>query len=134
VCTLHALCFLRRNSTFEYFAHVIVNILLVVIPMLVIPLCILRLRYVRWWVLLRANHSLFGFMIMFVMDASTSRWIFPWENRRNLQVFNLWPVIYHAKKNSCAKRTPETLSVEKYMSQRNYPKSTHFYFVAIDVS
>jgi hypothetical protein len=26
---------------------------------------------------LRANHSLFGFMIMFVMDASTSRWVFP---------------------------------------------------------
>jgi hypothetical protein len=40
VCTVHALCFLPRNSTFEYFAHVIVNILLVIIPMLVIPLCI----------------------------------------------------------------------------------------------
>ena len=39
-CTVHALCFLRRNSTFEYFAHVIVNILLVLIPTLVIPLCI----------------------------------------------------------------------------------------------
>jgi hypothetical protein len=40
VCTVHALCFLRRNSTFEYFAHVIVNILLVLIPTLVIPLCV----------------------------------------------------------------------------------------------
>ncbi len=37
---MHGLCFLRRNSTFEYFAHVIVNILLVLIPTLVIPLCI----------------------------------------------------------------------------------------------
>ncbi len=40
VCTVHALCFLRRNSTLEYFARLIVNILLVLIPMLVIPLCI----------------------------------------------------------------------------------------------
>ncbi len=37
---MHGLCFLRRNSTFEYFAHVIVNILLVLIPTLAIPLCI----------------------------------------------------------------------------------------------
>jgi hypothetical protein len=37
---MHGLRFLRRNSTFEYFAHVIVNILLVLIPTLVIPLCI----------------------------------------------------------------------------------------------
>jgi hypothetical protein len=37
---MHTLCFLRRNSTFEYFAHIIVNILLVLIPTLVIPLCI----------------------------------------------------------------------------------------------
>ncbi len=40
MCIVHALCFLRRNSIFEYFAHVIANILLVLIPMLVIPLCI----------------------------------------------------------------------------------------------
>jgi hypothetical protein len=61
---------------FKYFAHVTVNILLVLIPMLVISLYILQLCYVRWWVFLRANHSLFGFMIMFVMDASTSRFFF----------------------------------------------------------
>jgi hypothetical protein len=40
VHTLHALCFLRRNSPFKYFAHVIVNILLLLIPTLVLPLCI----------------------------------------------------------------------------------------------
>ncbi len=40
VCTVQALCFLRRNSTFEYFAYIIVNILLVLIPTLVIPFCI----------------------------------------------------------------------------------------------
>jgi hypothetical protein len=40
VCTVHTICLLCRNSTFEYFAHVIVNILLVLIPTLVIPLCI----------------------------------------------------------------------------------------------
>jgi hypothetical protein len=56
------------------------------------------------------------------------------ENRQNLQVFNLWPVIYHTEKNSCGNPTPETLSVEIYTSRQNYPKSTHFYFVAIDVS
>ncbi len=56
------------------------------------------------------------------------------ENRQNLHVFNLWPVIYHTEKNSCANPTPETLSVEIYTSQRDYPKSTHFYFVAIDIS
>ncbi len=37
---MHGLCFLCRNSTFEYFADVIVNILLLQIPMLVLPLCI----------------------------------------------------------------------------------------------
>jgi hypothetical protein len=37
---MHALCFLCRNSMFEYFALVIVNILLVLLPTLVIPLCI----------------------------------------------------------------------------------------------
>ncbi len=56
------------------------------------------------------------------------------ENRQNLHIFNLWPVIYHTKKNSCANPTPETLSVEIYTSQHDYPKSTRFYFVAIDVS
>ncbi len=56
------------------------------------------------------------------------------ENRQNLHVFNLWPVIYHTKKNSCANPTPETLSVEIYTSQHDYPKSTRFYFVAIGVS
>ncbi len=40
VCTAHALCFLRRNSMLEYVKQVIVNILLVLIPLLVIPLCI----------------------------------------------------------------------------------------------
>jgi hypothetical protein len=40
VVTVHELCFLRRNSTFDYFAHIIVNILLVLIPTLVNPLCI----------------------------------------------------------------------------------------------
>ncbi len=34
-----------------------------------------------------------------------------WKNRQNLHIFNLWPVIYHAEKNSCANHTPETLSV-----------------------
>jgi hypothetical protein len=38
---MHALCFLRRNSMFECFAHVIVIFLLVLIPTLIIPLCIL---------------------------------------------------------------------------------------------
>jgi hypothetical protein len=57
-----------------------------------------------------------------------------WENRQNLHVFNLWPVIYHTKKNSCANPTPEMLSVEIYTSQHDYPKSTHFYFVAINIS
>ncbi len=56
------------------------------------------------------------------------------ENRQNLHIFNLWPVIYHTEKNSCANPTPETLSVEIYMSQHDYPKSKHFFFVAIDVS
>jgi hypothetical protein len=51
----------------------------------------------------------------------------PWENRQNLHVFNLWPVIHHTEKNSCANPTPETLSVEIYTSQHDYPKSTHFY-------
>ncbi len=75
---MHVLCFLRRNSTFEYFAHVIVNILLLLIPMLVLPLCIFC-----DFVMLDGGFSCmpttlyFGFMIMFVMDASTSRWIFP---------------------------------------------------------
>ncbi len=44
------------------------------------------------------------------------------------------PLIYHTKKNSCGNPTPERLSVEIYTSQRDYPKSTRFYFVAIDVS
>ncbi len=57
-----------------------------------------------------------------------------WENRQNLHVFNFWPVIYHTEKNSCGNPTPERLSVEIYTSQRDYPKSTRFYFVAIDVS
>jgi hypothetical protein len=57
-----------------------------------------------------------------------------WENRQNLHVFNLWPVIYHTHKNSCANPTPETLSVEIYTSQQYYPKSTRFYFVAINIS
>ncbi len=39
------------------------------------------------------------------------------ENRQNLHVFNLRPVIYHTKKNSCGNPTPDTLSVEIYMSQ-----------------
>jgi hypothetical protein len=56
------------------------------------------------------------------------------ENRQNLHVFNLWPVIYHTKKNSCWNPTLETLSVKIYTSQQDYPKSTCFYFVAIDVS
>jgi hypothetical protein len=60
--------------------------------------------------------------------------VFVRENRQNLHVFNLWPVIYHTKKNSCGNPTPETLSVEIYTSQHDYPKSTCFYFVAIDVS
>ncbi len=40
VCTMHVLRFFRRNSMFLYFAHVIVNSFLVLIPTLVIPLCI----------------------------------------------------------------------------------------------
>jgi hypothetical protein len=56
------------------------------------------------------------------------------KNRQNLHVFNLWPVIYHTKKNSCGNPTPEMLSVKLYMSQQDYPKSTSFYFVAIDLS
>jgi hypothetical protein len=55
-------------------------------------------------------------------------------NRQNLHIFNLWPVIYHTKKNSCANPTLETLSVKIYTSQHDYPKSTRFSFVAIDVS
>jgi hypothetical protein len=46
----------------------------------------------------------------------------------------LWPVIYHTEKNSCGNPTPEMLSVKIYTSQQDYPKSTRFYFVAIDVS
>jgi hypothetical protein len=56
------------------------------------------------------------------------------KNRQNLHVFNLWPVIYHAKKNSCANPTPEMLSVEIYPSQHDHPKSTRFYFLAINKS
>jgi hypothetical protein len=51
-----------------------------------------------------------------------------WEDRQNLHVFNLWPVKYHTKKNSCANPTPERLSVEIYTSQQDYPKSTRFLF------
>jgi hypothetical protein len=71
---VHALCFPRRNLTFGYFAHVIVNILLLLIPTLVLSLSIFCN-----FVMLDGgfNHSSFGFMIMLVMDASTSRWIFP---------------------------------------------------------
>ncbi len=56
------------------------------------------------------------------------------ENRQNLHVFNLWPVKYHTEKKSCANLTPKTLSVKIYTSQHNYPKSTRFYFVAINIS
>jgi hypothetical protein len=34
-------------------------------------------------------------------------------------------------KNRCANPTPGMLAVKIYMSQRDYPKSTRFYFVAI---
>jgi hypothetical protein len=77
VCTVHALCFylgiqLRifctRNC--EYFAGT--NSYVGYSPPYILQLC-----YVRWWIFLRANHSSFGFMIMSIMDASTSRWIFP---------------------------------------------------------
>ncbi len=53
------------------------------------------------------------------------------ENRQNLHIFNLWPVKYHTEKNSCANPTTRMLAVDIYMSQRDYPKSTCFYFVAI---
>jgi hypothetical protein len=56
------------------------------------------------------------------------------EKRQNLHVFNLWPVTYHTEKNSCGNPTPETLSVEICTSQQDYPRSTHFYFVAINIS
>ncbi len=56
------------------------------------------------------------------------------ENRQHLHVFNLRPVIYHTERNSCANPTPEMLSVEIYTSQQDYPKSTRFYFVAINIS
>jgi hypothetical protein len=37
VPTVHGLCFLSRNSMFEYFAHAIVNMLLLLTLMLVLP-------------------------------------------------------------------------------------------------
>jgi hypothetical protein len=45
------------------------------------------------------------------------------ENRQNLHVFNLWPVKYHTKKNSCANPTPGMLAVKIYVSPniRNLP-------------
>jgi hypothetical protein len=53
------------------------------------------------------------------------------ENSRNLHVINLWPVKYHTEKKCCANPTPGTLAVKIYMSKRDYPKSTRFYFVAV---
>ena len=36
------------------------------------------------------------------------------ENRQNLHAFNLWPVEYHTKKNSCPNLIPVLLYVETY--------------------
>jgi hypothetical protein len=85
--------------------------------------------------LLQLSNYIFVFFFTFSVNNKTDyTTIKYWENRQNLHVFNLWPVIYHTKKNSCANPTPETLPVVIYRSQHDYSKSTHFYFVAIDVS
>jgi hypothetical protein len=57
------------------------------------------------------------------------------ENRQNLHVFNLWPVTYHTKKNSCGNPTPETLSVEISSSlgeAKNYRQQQ--YFVPLEIN
>jgi hypothetical protein len=82
-------------------------------------------------VLVSVTHLIYSIMEYLALSPLI---ISSWENRQNLHVFNLWPVLYHTKKNSCGNPTLETLSVEIYTSQRDYPKSTCFYFVAIDVS